>query len=68
MEKHLETFLGVTFPASEHPTGPKIGGRLDTLGIYENGVPVIIEYKKATNVNVIDLGLFYLASPKRLAW
>ena len=33
---------------------------MDTLGIDENGAPVIIEYKKATNANVINQGLFYL--------
>lgn len=60
IERHLETFLGVTFLASEFSTGPKTGGRLDTLGIDENGAPVIIEYKKATNANVINQGLFYL--------
>ena len=60
IEKHLETFLGVTFLASEFSTGPKTGGRMDTLGIDENGGPVIIEYKKATNANVINQGLFYL--------
>jgi hypothetical protein len=41
MEKHLEIFLGVTFLVSEHPTGPKHGGRMDTHGIDENGAPVI---------------------------
>jgi predicted transport protein len=33
---------------------------MDTLGLDENGCPVIIEYKRATNVNVINQGLFYL--------
>lgn len=28
IEKHLETFLGVTFLASEYSTGPKTGGRM----------------------------------------
>ncbi|MES2659168.1 MAG: DUF5655 domain-containing protein [Verrucomicrobiota bacterium] len=60
IEKHLDTFLGITFLASEYSTGPKTGGRMDTLGIDENGAPVIIEYKKATNANVINQGLFYL--------
>ena len=60
IEKHLETFLGVRFLASEYSTGKTHGGRLDTLGIDENGCPVIIEYKRATNENVINQGLFYL--------
>jgi len=60
MEKNLETLLGVRFLASEYSTGPKFGGRIDTLGLDENGNPVIIEYKRATNENVINQGLFYL--------
>jgi predicted transport protein len=60
IEKHLEAFLGVQFLASEFSTGPKHGGRIDTLGLDENGYPVIIEYKRAMNQNVINQGLFYL--------
>ncbi len=60
MEKNLETFLGVRFLASEYSTGKTHGGRIDTLGIDENGCPVIIEYKRSTNENVINQGLFYL--------
>lgn len=60
IEGHLETFLGVRFLATEYTTGKSHGGRIDTLGIDENGCPVIIEYKRATNENVINQGLFYL--------
>lgn len=60
MEKHLEAFLGVRFLATEYSTGKTHGGRIDTLGIDENGCPVIIEYKRAMNENVINQGLFYL--------
>lgn len=60
MERNLETLLGVRFLASEHSTGAKHKGRIDTLGLDENGCPVIIEYKRATNENVINQGLFYL--------
>lgn len=60
IEKHLETLLGVRFLASEHSTGVKHGGRIDTLGIDENGCPVIIEYKRSLNENVINQGLYYL--------
>jgi len=60
MEHNLETLLGVRFLASEYSTGAKHKGRIDTLGIDENGCPVIIEYKRATNENVINQGLFYL--------
>jgi len=60
IEKHLETLLGVRFLASEHGTGAKHGGRIDTLGLDENGCPVIIEYKRSLNENVINQGLYYL--------
>jgi len=35
-------------------------GRIDSLGIDENNCPVIIEYKRALNENVINQGLYYL--------
>lgn len=57
-EKNLETLIGVRFLASEFPTSH--GGRMDTLGIDENGYPVIIEYKRSQSENVINQGLFYL--------
>lgn len=60
IEAHLDTFLGVRFLATEYSTGKVHGGRIDTLGIDENGCPVIIEYKRSTNENVINQGLFYL--------
>jgi predicted transport protein len=60
IERHLKAFLGVEFLATEYGTGPKHGGRIDTLGIDENGCPVIIEYKRSLNENVINQGLYYL--------
>jgi len=50
----------VRFLASEYVTGKAHGGRIDTLGLDDNNCPVIIEYKRALNVNVISQGLFYL--------
>ena len=60
LEGHLETFLGVRFLASEFSTGARHGGRIDTLGIDENNVPVIIEYKREVHESVINQGLYYL--------
>ena len=60
IEQNLETVLGIRLLGSEYSTGTKHGGRIDTLGIDENASPVIIEYKRATNQNVINQGLFYL--------
>jgi predicted transport protein len=57
-EKNLEALLGVRFLATEFTTTH--GGRIDTLGLDENGCPVILEYKRASNENVINQGLFYL--------
>jgi RecB family endonuclease NucS len=60
MESHLEEFLGTRFLATEYSTGRTHGGRVDTLGLDENGSPVIIEYKRSLNENVINQGLYYL--------
>ena len=60
IEENLDTFLGIRFLASEYSTGKKHGGRIDTLGIDENSCPVILEYKRSINENVINQGLFYL--------
>lgn len=60
IERHMEEFLGVRFLASEHSTGKAHGGRIDSLGLDENGCPVIIEYKRTRDENVINQGLFYL--------
>jgi predicted transport protein len=60
MENNLESLVGVTFLETEYSTGTSIRGRIDTLGIDENGCPVIIEYKRSSNENVINQGLFYL--------
>jgi len=53
--------LGVRFLASEYGTGPVHGGRIDSLGIDENGAPVVVEYKRGRDPGVITQGLFYLA-------
>lgn len=60
VENHMETFLGVRFLATEYTTGKTHRGRIDSLGLDENGCPVIIEYKRHSKENVINQGLFYL--------
>lgn len=60
IESQMQTFLGVRFLASEYATGKTHRGRIDSLGLDENGCPVIIEYKRHSNENVINQGLFYL--------
>ncbi|WP_310599187.1 DUF5655 domain-containing protein [Desulfobulbus sp.] len=60
MEKHMECFLGIRFVAHEYSTGKNHRGRIDSLGLDENCCPVIIEYKRQTNENVINQGLYYL--------
>lgn len=57
IENNLETFFGVRFLASEYKI---TNGRMDSLGIDENNSPVIFEYKRSINENVINQGLFYL--------
>jgi predicted transport protein len=60
IEHNMEVLFGVRLVASEHSTGKKHGGRIDSLGLDENGSPVIFEYKRSVNQNVINQGLFYL--------
>lgn len=57
-ETNLQEILGITFLAHEYPTS--FGGRIDTLGIDNDGSPCIIEYKKGQNDSVINQGLSYL--------
>ncbi|WP_289354673.1 DUF5655 domain-containing protein [Paenibacillus sp. S-12] len=58
IEKNMPTFFGITFLKSEYTTSN--GGRIDSLGLDENNCPVIFEYKRTSNENVINQGLFYL--------
>lgn len=60
IESQMQAFLGVRFLASEYATGKTHRGRIDSLGLDENDCPVIIEYKRHSNENVINQGLFYL--------
>lgn len=60
VEANIETFFGVRLLASEFSTGPVHGGRMDSIGIDEDGTPVIFEYKRNLSESVINQGLFYL--------
>ncbi len=57
IEQNMVKFFGVTFIKSEHSFP---NGRIDSLGLDENYCPVIFEYKRSKNENVINQGLFYL--------
>lgn len=67
-EKELQTFVeqnlfelfNIQFVATEFFIGQKYAGRIDTLGLDENGCPVIIEYKWTDSETIINQGLFYL--------
>jgi predicted transport protein len=65
-EKHLQQLvetnllecLDIHLLETEYSTTS--GGRIDTLGVDRNGAPVIIEYKRNQNDNVINQALSYL--------
>ena len=57
LEEHLHDFLDVHFLKRKHRTD---SGEIDTLGIDDAGRPVIIEYKRDTDINVVGQGLGYL--------
>ncbi|MEU2249642.1 hypothetical protein [Streptomyces sp. NPDC019224] len=61
VEAGLEQMLGVRFLASEYPTGPWHRGRIDTLGLDENGSPVVIEFKKGSDNGVMSQAVSYLS-------
>ncbi|MGX1760363.1 DUF5655 domain-containing protein [Streptomyces lydicus] len=61
VEAGMEQMLGVRFLASEYPTGPWHRGRIDTLGLDENGAPVVIEYKKGADSGVLSQAVSYLS-------
>ena len=60
IEANLDELLGIRFLASEYDTGKAHGGRIDSLGLDEDNCPVVLEYKRTSNENVINQGLFYL--------
>ncbi len=59
LENNLPSFLNIRLVATEYPTGKTHGGRIDTLGLDDRNHPVIIEYKRALNENVINQVLYY---------
>ncbi|MFE0136970.1 DUF5655 domain-containing protein [Streptomyces sp. NPDC059037] len=61
VEANMQTMLGVTLLASEYAIDCVEGGRIDSLGIDENGAPVVVEYKRGTDAGVINQGLYYLS-------
>lgn len=58
IEKNMQAFFGVRFLRSEYAI---TNGRMDSIGIDENNCPVIFEYKRSVNENVINQDLFYLS-------
>jgi predicted transport protein len=58
VEENLDEVLGMYFLATEYTT--TFGGRIDTLAVDYTGAPVIIEYKRNKNDNVINQALSYL--------
>ncbi|WP_033819816.1 DUF5655 domain-containing protein [Kitasatospora sp. MBT63] len=60
VEASMEAMLGIRFLASEYPTGPWHRGRVDSLGLDENGVPVVIEFKKGNDSGVVSQAVSYL--------
>lgn len=59
VEASMEAMLGIRFLATEYPTGQH-RGRIDSLGLDENCNPVIVEYKRSRDQNVINQALSYL--------
>ncbi len=60
VEAGMEAMLGIRLVASEYPTGPWHRGRIDSLGLDENGTPVIIEFKKGNDSGLVSQAVSYL--------
>ncbi|MFE9334876.1 hypothetical protein [Streptomyces sp. NPDC006925] len=61
IEANMEAMLGIRFLATEYRTGRHRGrGRVDSLGLDESRTPVVIEYKRSRDQNVINQALSYL--------
>jgi RecB family endonuclease NucS len=58
IERNMDKFFNVKFLVSEYIISE---GRMDSVGIDENNAPVIFEYKRSKDENVISQGLFYMA-------
>lgn len=59
-EANLYELVQVHFLVSEYVTGPPHHSRIDTLGLDEDGRPVVVEFKRRSNQNIINQGLYYL--------
>lgn len=57
---NMLTLLGIRHVRSEYATGRKHRGRIDALGLDRDGSPVIVEFKRSQNENIINQGLYYL--------
>lgn len=57
VEDNLKDVLDMHFIASEYRTS---NGRIDTLAVDRDGAPVLIEFKRSQNDNVINQALSYL--------
>ncbi|MGW3073957.1 DUF5655 domain-containing protein [Kitasatospora sp. NPDC001132] len=60
VEAGMERMLGIRFLASEYSTGPWHRGRVDSLGLDENNVPVVVEFKKGNDSGVVSQAVSYL--------
>ena len=60
IEQNLETVFSCRLVATEFSTGAQHAGRIDTLGLSEDGNPVIVEYKKVESSQLINQSLYYL--------
>jgi len=57
IDENLEDMTGIRVGETQYSIP---NGRLDTLGIDEQGIPVVIEYKWGYDSGAIIQGLFYL--------
>jgi predicted transport protein len=61
IENNLKEIFNCRMVATEFSTGRVHGGRIDTLALSEENIPVIIEYKVVESSQLVNQSLFYLS-------
>lgn len=61
IEAHMDTMLGAWFLASEYVPDCVDGGWINSLGLDENGAPLIVKCKRGTDIGVTNQGLYFMS-------
>jgi predicted transport protein len=60
IEENLMTLLAIRLLASDYPIAGSSRQMVDSLGIDENHAPVVIQYQRSDNQQIVTEGLYYI--------